>query len=310
LTPCQPNASSSLAANGPNALPFAVPVYQGKNGHPLLIPSKYFREILAYEGEGGLKAVRSRYDDALIKVETDDEGCTLDMDTPQDYEKLKAYYFQQNDKDAGLGDNNGLRVGARNDNLDAYGTRVFLVRHGQPEQHSGKIFLGQADVPLSDIGRKEAKAAGERLAELGARPVRLYASDLSRAFETAEIIAKNLNVPVEADKLFREMAMGSWDGELIEDIRRKFPEEYAKRGEDTRNYRIPGGENFYDLRSRVAREFYRILVEETKPGQDIVIVAHLGVIVSLSEELGFAEQGAGNSILFPTGSVTEVELPQ
>jgi probable phosphoglycerate mutase len=335
----QPHALSHLAANGPSDLPFAVPVYKGKNGHPLLIPSEYFGEILAYEGEGGLKAVRSRYDETLIKVETDDEGCTLDMDTPQDYEKLKVY-FQQNDKDAGLGDNNGLRVGARNDsgvgarndsgvgarndsgvgarNDNGVGarndnalreSRVFLVRHGQPEQHSGKIFLGQADVPLSDTGRKEARAAGDRLAALGARPARLYASDLSRAFETAEIIAKNLNVPVGPDKLFREMAMGSWDGELIEDIRRKFPEEYAKRGEDSRNYRVPGGENFYDLRSRVTREFYRILVEETKPGQDIVIVAHLGVIVSLTEELNFAEQGAGNSVLYPTGSVTEVELP-
>jgi probable phosphoglycerate mutase len=294
LTPSQPNTSSPLAASGSSHLPFAVPVYKGKNGHPLLIPAEYFGEILAYEGEGGLKAVRSRYDGTLIKVETDDEGCTLDMDTPQDYEKLKMYYLD-------------VRSGSA---LDARGTRIFLVRHGQPEQHSGKIFLGQADVPLSDVGREEAKEAGDRLAALGAHPARLYASDLSRALETAEIIAEKLHVPVEPDKLFREMAMGNWDGELIEDIRRKFPEEYEKRGTDRRNYRTPGGENFYELRGRVTREFYRLLVEEVEDGRDLVIVAHLGVIVVLTEELGLAEPGVGNSIIFPTGSVTEVYLPQ
>ena len=72
--------------------PFAVPVCRGKNGHPLLIPCEYFDEILEYEGEGGLKAVRNKYDETLMKMDTDDEGCLLDMDTPEDYEKLLKYY--------------------------------------------------------------------------------------------------------------------------------------------------------------------------------------------------------------------------
>ena len=182
------------------------------------------------------------------------------------------------------------------------------MRHGQPRQHTGKVFLGHANVPLSDIGREEAAEAAKKLRSLGARPTRLYTSDLSRAKETAEIISEQLNVPIEEDIMFREMAMGSWDGLLIEDIRRKFPGEYEKRGKDLRNYRTPGGENFYELRSRVTREFFRILTEETKPGEDIVIVAHLGIVVVLTEELSFAESGAGNSMTFPTGSVTEIEF--
>jgi CTP:molybdopterin cytidylyltransferase MocA len=72
--------------------PFAVPVYRGRNGHPLLIPKEYYSEILEYDGEGGLKGVRGRYDADMIRYETDDEGCVLDMDTQEDYEKLLEYH--------------------------------------------------------------------------------------------------------------------------------------------------------------------------------------------------------------------------
>ena len=72
-------------------LPFAVPIFNGKNGHPLLVPENYFCEILTYKGEGGLKGVRSKYDEFLLRYNTEDEGCVLDMDTPEDYEKLTSF---------------------------------------------------------------------------------------------------------------------------------------------------------------------------------------------------------------------------
>jgi len=67
---------------------FAVPVHEGKNGHPLLIPRVYYDEILAYTGEGGLKGVRSRYDGEMLRYKVSDIGCVLDMDTPEDYERI------------------------------------------------------------------------------------------------------------------------------------------------------------------------------------------------------------------------------
>ena len=192
-------------------------------------------------------------------------------------------------------------------------TRIFLVRHGKSARHESPIYLGQSDVPLSDHGRREAAKAGDKLAKKGARPKRIYSSDLCRASETATIIAEKLGgPPVVLDKLFREMAMGSWDGELIEDIKVKFPGEYEKRGEDIRNYRTPGGENFYDLQGRVTREFYRIFEEDFRfadsdPG-DLIIVAHLGVVTSLYEELE-GEDDDGYWPHFKTGSVTTLEVP-
>ena len=284
----------------------------------------------------------------------------------------------------------GLFHWGRRSAQSAPGTRIFLVRHGQPVQHSGKIFLGQSDIPLSERGKGEAEMAGDRLLSLGARPKRIYASDLSRAMETAGIIAGKLGgVPVIPDILFREMAMGTWDGELVDDIRKKFPEEFEKRGDDLRNYRTPGGENFYDLHSRVTREFHRIFKEDFRgfgeedgsdaedggsgtmdggsgaedggsdggsgtvdggsgdsgggggsggsgddggpgdsgsdggpdgsggddgPGNsgggpgDLVIVAHFGVLVTLTEELQAYVPGVDNS--FATGSVTVIDVPE
>jgi len=200
--------------------------------------------------------------------------------------------------------------------MDSYNparARIFLVRHGKSARHESPIYLGQSDVPLSEHGRHEAAKAGEKLAKYDARPKRIYSSDLCRASVTAEIIAERLGgVPVILDKLFREMDMGSWDGELIEDIKTKFPGEYEKRGDDIRNYRTPGGENFYDLHGRVTREFHRIFTEdfagEEDPG-DLVIVAHLGVVTSLYEELFSADADGGYWPHFKTGSVTMVDVP-
>jgi probable phosphoglycerate mutase len=193
--------------------------------------------------------------------------------------------------------------------------RIFLIRHGIPTQHCGKIILGQYDPPLSEQGRDEAGLAADKLVSEGAIVKRIYSSDLVRAVGTAEIIADRLgDVPVVPVIPFREMSMGEWDGELIEDIKAKFPEEFAKRGADICNYRIPGGEDFHDLRNRVIKEFYRIYKEAFQgagedPG-DLVIVAHMGVLSVICDEM-FGRK-TGDSFLegrFLTGSVTTVDVP-
>ena len=188
-----------------------------------------------------------------------------------------------------------------------------MVRHGEPRQHSDRIFLGQTDVPLSDRGRLQAVAAGEELARLDCRPERVYSSDLLRARETAEIVSARLGgVPIVDVAAFRELNMGDWDGELIENIRQRFPDEYNKRGNDMLNYRVPGGENFNDLRGRVIREFNRILREEFLPARrdngspDFVIVSHLGVIHALVAELTREDMNSVIRRRWPTGTVIQL----
>jgi probable phosphoglycerate mutase len=200
--------------------------------------------------------------------------------------------------------------------LKTTGSRLFLVRHGEPRQHGDRIFLGQTDVPLSGRGRDEAVAAGDELARLKCRPDRVYSSNLLRARETAEIVSARLGGASITDvAAFRELNMGVWDGELIEDVRRRFPDEYVKRGEDILNYRVSGGENFHDLRERATNEFYRIQREEFFPAQraggnaDLVIVSHLGVIHTLIAELTREDMSDVMRRRWPTGSVVQFPLP-
>ncbi|MCL2111771.1 MAG: nucleotidyltransferase family protein [Clostridiales bacterium] len=71
---------------------FAVPVHKGRNGHPLLIPKNHYSEIIDYNGDGGLKAIRNKYDAGMVRYEAEDMGCVLDMDTQEDYEKILEYH--------------------------------------------------------------------------------------------------------------------------------------------------------------------------------------------------------------------------
>ena len=192
--------------------------------------------------------------------------------------------------------------------------RLFLVRHGEPRQHNDRIFLGQTNVPLSDRGRGEAMAAGDELVRLQCRPDRIYSSDLMRARETAEIISAQLgDAPIVDVAAFRELNMGVWDGKLIEDIKRLFPDEYVKRGDDILNYRVSEGENFHDLHRRVTREFRRLQRDEFFPAlrmggsTDFLIVSHLGVIHTLIAELTREDMNAVMRRRWPTGSVVQIE---
>lgn len=274
---------------------FIVPCFRGKKGHPLLIPGRYAEEILAYEGEGGLKAITNRHEDRLIRLEVGTEAVVLDMDTPEGYEEILEYFGNRTDMAGTLDPEAGATEPCYEKQLE--GKRFFLIRHGEIRQHKEKIFLGQTDVPLSERGREQAEKAAEELIRNGVAVSRIYSSDLSRARETAEIIRERLNktgknsghenitdseiklIPVQR---LREMSLGEWDGCYISEIKERYPEEYQKRGENLLAYKFGNdGENFYDLQYRAMKGFQSILKKEQEAGDDcgdIVIVSHSGVI--------------------------------
>ena len=242
---------------------FSVAVFGGKKGHPLYIPAKAFPEILAHDGTNGLKGVTRRYDSELIRVETLDEGVLLDMDTPEGYEHMKSYLAGRVPKLAELLKNR----------------RFILARHGSTAPHKEKMFIGRYDVPLSDRGRQEARAAAEYIKSLAPRVQKVYCSDLSRALDSAAPIAAALNADIHPDPRLSELSLGQWDGLPISEVRARFPAEYEARGRDILGFAPPGGENFYELQYRVALFLTDILSAD--PGPDVVICAHKGVIQSI-----------------------------
>jgi broad specificity phosphatase PhoE len=89
-------------------------------------------------------------------------------------------------------------------------TELLLVRHGETDWNAEGKLQGHTDRPLNDYGRKQAKALADRLAAEQIDAV--YASDLSRARETAEIIAAVLGLEVAVDQDLREKNWGNWEG--------------------------------------------------------------------------------------------------
>ena len=134
-------AADENAAAGPETR-FFVPTFEGKKGHPLLVPASRVSEIVSYDGDGGLKGITDRCWDQMVRVPVPDEEILLDMDTPEHYEAIRRF----------------VSYGCQREKLEVLSSmkRIILVRHGETEQHEEPMFIGQYDVPLSDEGRKQA----------------------------------------------------------------------------------------------------------------------------------------------------------
>ena len=153
-------------------------------------------------------------------------------------------------------------------------TTVYLVRHGQVENHATGVYNGQNDVAITDEGRRQMRAVLERLRDrkIGA----VYCSDLSRAVEGAEIIGGGLGLGFQALPGLRERNFGAWEGLTYDEIRQQDPDLFEFWRKDVTGVRPPGGgESSEDLMERVMST-YLPLVERHR-GAEIVVVAHGGV---------------------------------
>src|SRR5580765_6857553 len=97
---------------------------------------------------------------------------------------------------------------------------LVLVRHAESTWNAEGRWQGHADPPLSDAGRAQAEALAEDLA--GERFDAVYTSDLARAAQTAEIIARRFGLPAVSDPALREVDVGSWSGLTREEVAARF----------------------------------------------------------------------------------------
>ena len=149
--------------------------------------------------------------------------------------------------------------------------RIILWRHGRTEWNVVDRFQGQADIPIDAVGHAQATRAAEALAAY--RPLGLYSSDLSRAYQTAEALAERTELEIVTDKRLREIQVGSWEGLLGEEIRSADPE-LARRlwaGEDVR--RSPTGESPSEVAERMVEALMDI-AESAADDSTVVVVTH------------------------------------
>jgi probable phosphoglycerate mutase len=153
---------------------------------------------------------------------------------------------------------------------------LLLARHGETDWNREGRWQGATDIPLNDVGRAQARALAARLAERKIRAV--ASSDLSRARETAEIVAIAIGAPhVGALRDLRERSYGAFEGLTREECRAKFPDAFG--GKDPSAFVAPlDAEPNADVGARMMRGLTTLMATHAIADHAVVAVAHGGAI--------------------------------
>ena len=159
---------------------------------------------------------------------------------------------------------------------------IRLARHGETDDNLEPFrFQGFRDTPLNDTGRRQAGELAEKVADASGQMhsrdaiASLWASDLSRARETAEIVGERIGMAPTLDARLREGARGRWEGHLMVDIERAEPELYAAWRRGGADFRFPGGESLLEHQQRVTQALAEIHAAGPLPA---LVVCHGGSI--------------------------------
>jgi broad specificity phosphatase PhoE len=151
---------------------------------------------------------------------------------------------------------------------------LLLARHGQSVANAGRRFQGAQDVPLSDLGLRQATALG---AALRGRLARVYASPLVRARRTAEAVVAEVGAPLTLVDDLRELSLGEWEGCTVDEIRARPGDPYARWVRDPVEHMPPGGEPLGAVQARALRALDAIAAAHPD-GEEVLVVSHGGVI--------------------------------
>lgn len=162
--------------------------------------------------------------------------------------------------------------------------RLLLWRHGQTDWNAGGRFQGQLDVPLNDVGRAQAEKAAPFLA--CAEPDRIVSSDLTRARQTAGVLADMTGLALETDVRLREINTGTWSGLTMDEVH-ALDADFGVAIKEGRDYRrSPTGETIEETGQRCAAAL-RDIAGAAEDGQTIVVVGHgLALRVGLAHLIG------------------------
>ena len=167
---------------------------------------------------------------------------------------------------------------------------IYYIRHGETAWNAEGRFQGSQDIPLNDLGRTQAVAAGGILADLLTRDGReasslpFVASPLGRARLTMELMRGTLQLPPDqyaVDDRLREIGYGHWEGLTLPEMKLHDAATFASRDQDKWGVAAPSGESYASVTLRMRDWFDSLLV-------DTVAVAHGGTMRALMVALGVA----------------------
>jgi probable phosphoglycerate mutase len=177
-------------------------------------------------------------------------------------------------------------------------TKLCIIRHGETAWNAEHRVQGQLDIPLNDIGLKQAQAVGRALK--GERFDAVYSSDLTRARQTAAPIAALLGMDLVLEKSLRERHYGIFERLTYAEVKVRYPEDYARFEAHDPEFAFRTGESLKDFSVRSISAISSIA--DRHPDQSILVFTHGGVLdqfyrhvtgTPLSTQRGFGIPNAG-----------------
>ena len=180
---------------------------------------------------------------------------------------------------------------------------LVLIRHGESQWNLENRFTGWVDVPLSQKGEQEARAAGEKL-----RVFRFdcaFTSVLSRAKETLRLVLETIGQPtilVQENQALNERMYGELQGLNKAETAKKYGEEQVKIWRRSFDVRPPGGESLKDTAERVLPYFEKHIRPELHKNKAVLVVAHGNSLRSLVMHLDHLSREQVLELNIPTGA--------
>jgi 2,3-bisphosphoglycerate-dependent phosphoglycerate mutase len=153
-------------------------------------------------------------------------------------------------------------------------TRILAIRHGETNWNVDTRIQGQLDIPLNETGREQAARMAQALA--GEPVAAVYASDLSRAWDTAHYLGRAVGAPVSPEPALRERAFGEFEGRTFAEIEAVQPDQARLWRKRDPHFTPRGGESLSALRDRVVAAAEGLAARHK--GELIALVGHGGVL--------------------------------
>jgi broad specificity phosphatase PhoE len=147
---------------------------------------------------------------------------------------------------------------------------LYIIRHGETDWNTEQRCQGFSDIPLNEKGKQQAEAIARRLSDTEIEAI--YSSTLSRAFETASIIAKYHNASVQTTDALRELNQGEFEGLRLTELVEKHGDFLAEWLRDPADLQVPGGESLREMQSRAWAKMEEIIGNHSEGS--VIIVGH------------------------------------
>ena len=150
-------------------------------------------------------------------------------------------------------------------------TKILLTRHGHVEGIKPKRFRGRAELPLTDLGLRQADSVASRISTRW-KPAAVYTSGMRRCVVTALRIAEACDIGATVIDGLMDLDYGIWQMRIQDEVATEAPGLFRLWHDAPHLTRFPGGESLQDMVARTAEALRMVL--ERHPGQTVVMVGH------------------------------------